>query len=163
MSVVNLKISHEVAAKLCIKKAEEARINNAHLVNVFTYYYLRTIPIKTINQFKTNPNSVKSSNIVTIKSEVLPCDFLYLNRELPVSDKPIVLNREFEEKIFQLVILKDAKIKEYSEIFAECQEALIELRTFKNVKEKFPEAFEFLPTETTKSKTIDFELLRTKL
>lgn len=163
MNKISLKTSYEVAVKLSVKKAEEARIQNLELVDYFSAYYLRTLTLKQINDFKKRPERFKRSNIVLIKSDLLPVDFLYMNRTLPIGEKPIVIKEEAEKELFKLITIKDEKLKEYSELFAEIQEALIQLSTFAKIQKEFPEAFEIIEKMENNSVAVNIKELRTKI
>jgi hypothetical protein len=160
---ISIKKSYEVAVKLCQKKAAEVKEKDLNLINEFSHYYLRTLSLKEINNFKKNPSLFLRSSVVNVKINDTEVVQLYLNRVLPVSEKPISLKPEAKENILNLLSVKEQGVKEYGELFNEIQEALVSLYTYENIKYSFPEAFEVLNSINIEKTPIDLEKLRTKI
>ncbi|MEA5459132.1 hypothetical protein VB796_08795 [Arcicella sp. LKC2W] len=110
--------------------------------------YLKTVPSKIKDVFKTNDNVFLKStntiklcgngwNYVEIHVDRIPTDEIYIVNFTPDEDISNKLMQEYN-------LIQDAE-KAYNGLFIQVESLLINLRTYKRITENFPEAIPYLP------------------
>ena len=79
------------------------------------------------------------------------------------SDAHLELNAKIADKITKAKRKVDKALEEYRKLFSETENALLALRTYKNIEENIPAAKPFLPPPMSKSLVCNFESLNKKI
>jgi hypothetical protein len=73
------------------------------------------------------------------------------------------LTDKIAEKIMKAKRKYDKANDEYKQLKSETENALLALKSFKNIKQHFPDAVNFLPAETSTALVVNFDSLKDKL
>lgn len=146
MSRITKQLAEQVAIKLTEDKKANIKLLKDKLKTIATEHYLKTIPKEVKDFYKKHPKYTKQTSYVNLVGAGLEYNHTDIDNSPHNgnSNQVKVTNEEANIVVDVQRLIEDAQ-KEYRDLVSEIEIALLGLRTFKNVQEKFPEAYEFLP------------------
>jgi len=163
MSLITKAIAQEVALRLTAKKLNEVEALRLNLRNVFTEMYLATIPEEILKLFKAHPSYFEARSSFQLQGNGCNYEYLSTNKNLPFSKRLFMPTAEQAGILLPLCNSLDAKNKELKELRNEIEITLNSLRSYKRIRELFPEAAPFLPEKITTALAVNISDLQSRL
>ena len=156
-------IATEVAEKLIQKKGLELIELKESLKLKFEDIVLKSIPKEVIDFYKKYPNYVETRQTFLLSGNGFDYKYLYTKNSIPSFKSSFIPNERDAIILHGLWNDISNKEKEYKKLLSEIEIALFSLRTYKRVKENFPEAFVFLPNSVSNKLVVNISDLRNKI
>lgn len=158
MAVISKQVAHDVAKLLAKKKKEEV---NA-LVEKFNMYlieeYNKTLPPEVVEFAKKYPHYIEHRSYIRVTGNGFRFEDFSIEERVIIHKSSNYF--EPNEKVAAVLVkMRNAyknKREEYGKLVTDIENALIQLRTYKNIEAQFPNAVEFLPSKTVTSVAINF-------
>lgn len=165
MSVVTKEIAKEIAKILTAKKADKVEKMEKSFSNKVLAAYNKSLPQSIRAAFKSHPQYFRGGSYINLSGNgwshrqvslgdrvVHPKDGAYWSPQAEVNQMLTKLDYE----------IQDAK-KEIATLVTEIESALLSLRTYKRIEEKFPEAFKVIPEKVSTALIVNLDEVRAKL
>ncbi len=145
MSRITKQIAEEMAKHLVEPQTLEITKLTGELTTVCRQFYLDSLPEGILPVFKKWLVWFDSTSQIRIEGPGLSQGYKYYNigESLPKNTDSIVITAEQAADIIAIEKEERSQLRESIEVI------LFNLRTYKNVQEKFPEAAKYLPAQKT--------------
>jgi len=163
MSLITKAIAQEVAVKLTAKKLKEVEALRFNLRNVFTEMYLASVPEEILKLFRVHPSYFEAHSEFQLQGNGCNYEYLATTSNLPFSKSVFTPTTEQAGVLLPLRNSLDAKTKELRKLRNEIEITLNSLRSYKRIKELFPEAAPFLPEKITTALAVNISDLQSRL
>jgi hypothetical protein len=133
------------------------------LSNAFTEMYLTTVPTEILKMFEKHPSFFEQRCEFQLQGNGCNYPYVRANRALPFSKRVYTPTEEQAVKLLACINKIDSKKKELNKLINDIAITLVALRTYKKIKEVFPEAALFLPEKTTTALALNISDLQGRL
>lgn len=149
MSRITKDIASAMAKQLTEPQSQEIRELNGELTGVCRLFYLNRLPDGILSAYKKWIEWFDTTSSIEIKGPGLSQGYKYYNigESLPKNKNVINVTSEEANQIVALENKISIKKQELNQFRGSIEVILFNLRTYKNVQDKFPEASKFLPTQ----------------
>jgi len=168
MSRITKDIAAEIAEKLLEKKVKELNADHLKIQNLVRDFIISKTDeglMKCFNNFDLK-NYIQKTRYITLRGTGLNNDHIKLNECIPSingNTMYLELPTDLAIQVSAMLMEDTRKNNNLNALDEELQATLYGLRTFKKVRESFPEAAIFLPEEADKKEIVNISLLRDKL
>lgn len=148
MSRITNQLAEEIAKAMVAKKEESLKNLKGEISKKVSDEILRLVPKGIQELYAKFPKYFRTTSSIQLTGNGCNYEWISLDQDIPVQNTNY-FNPEpkFAKDIILLINKKDKFKKELEELKLSIENALKQLRTFKNVRESFPEAAEFLPPD----------------
>lgn len=147
---ITKQIAEDVARQLCAEKQSEIKALKAQLKATVTSHYEAILPKDVLAFFKKYPSFVSTDSSVRIYGSGIDYRYFNFTQPMPSGDNcKLEIDDISANYLTGLLNTIQDQEKSYNQLLKEIQLALINLRTYNNVREQFPEAGKILPIQQT--------------
>lgn len=146
---ISKDLAEVIAKKLLAKKLSEVDSLINKIKQIAIDSYTESIPIEVINFSSTRKEWLR--RCYSLKLVGYGLDYYYVSSNHPLlfsGDASYIFHaptKEIAEELVLLIQQKETLQSHYNKLFENTKAALLNLRTYKNIREQFPEAAEYLP------------------
>jgi hypothetical protein len=165
-----MRISQELAKQISFKLTEKSKSHVEALKKEYyklaQHYYEAQIPDDIKNAFKKHPEWFYTRQIIEFSGHGF-------NWENIKADAPVICNDgtsahlKLNEKSSSKLSTAKNKYKkaeeQYDSLRTETEQALLTLKTYKNIREELPEAAPYLPPPISNALVVNFDSLKKRL
>lgn len=148
MSRITNQLAEEIAKSMTAKKKEDLKKLEDEISEKTIAEISRLAPKGIQELYEKFPKYFRTTSAVQLTGNGCNYEWVTLNKDVPVQNTSYFHPEpEFGKAIILLINKKDKFKKEINALESSIENALKQLRTFKNVIASFPEAAEFLPPD----------------
>jgi hypothetical protein len=158
MAVISKQVAQDVAIKLCRKKKEEINILVDEFNNYLVSEYNKFLPPSVIAFHKQMPHYIETRSYIRVTGNGFSYEDIRLGFHV-ITDKSnnfFEPDKECAEILLRMKNIIIDKKKALNKLENDIENALIQLRTYKNIETQFPDAIKYLPTKSITSVAINF-------
>ena len=166
MSRITKELAASIAEKLTVKSKESVEfLKNEYGKCVYDFYISQT-PDEVKVGFSKYPDWFYTSKSISLNGfgfnweRISVQDHVVCNTG---SSAYLTLNAKISDKITKHKRKYEKAAKEYRELFIETEQALLALRTYKNIEENIPAAKPYLPPPMSNALVCNFQSLNRKI
>ena len=167
MSRITKQDANNIAKKLAEKKKQVADNLLLEYSQFVTDAYLKTVPKEVLAVYEKHGSYIKRTSAISFSGHGFRWEHVSVpNKQLvPASDgnANLDLNATLATQISKLKNKYDKAAKEYKDLVAEIENALISLVTYARIEKELPEAAAYLPNKQTMALAINFSDIRKKI
>jgi hypothetical protein len=155
-----------VARSLCEKKLKYIETLTEKFAALVLAEYKKQIPDAVSKAFSNHPEWFYTTDVIRLDSHGFSREYVYVNSNVICNkgtDSELKLTRESSSILYKKFSFIEKQRGEHKKLVGETISSLLALKTFKSIKDKFPEAAELLPEQYPVPATIDVSGLRNKL
>lgn len=148
MSRITISLAEDMAKEMTSELAKEIKDLKSTLGSEVEEHLLKGIPKDVLSCYKKHPDYIETTSYVYLRGQGLNHDSVNLNNSIPVAGRTTFdLPKEISLSVSKQLEVIKSKEAEKTRLYKEVKNVLIDLKTFKRVREEFPEAAKFLPKE----------------
>lgn len=163
MSIITKTQAEEAAVKLTATQQKEYDKARKETQTCFTELYLATIPEEVKSLFEKYPSYFVSRKEFQLHGNGFNWQHVNTLKEVPCAKRAYSPEPKEAEKLLKLLNIEAEKRSELEKLRSEIEIALNSLRTFKRIKESFPEASKYLSIKTSTALAVNLSEIREKL
>lgn len=166
MSTLSKTVIRSIAQKMTQKSSKNLDYLRLQLSKITTDIYEQSLPDDLKKLFKKHCDYFNTSSYVYLDGHGFNRESIRLTKQLPsISDyrNEFKINANQADKIMKIKRELEKAEQEYKQLFSETENALLALKTQKNIRENLPEAIPFLPPPISNSLVVNFASLQKKL
>lgn len=168
MSNITKDLAIRIARDLTSGKEDEIKKLKESLQSQVTDIYLKTIPVEVINFFEKNPSYTQGAHQIRILNTTWDFRYLTIKGKVPCSggEARVTFDPKTDGKLLKIQNNIELKQEQLKQLRRKIESGLLSLRTFKRVRENFPEAAEYLPEDKSGVNTsliVDLQSVRAEI
>src|SRR6478752_1801493 len=149
MSRITMELANTISKSLAIKKKEKQDEADKAVTEFVRSSYLNTLPDEVVAFWNKYPRYTECNSYIQVRTEGNGYFGISVSRVPSIGGNTInaTFNKSDSEKLYKLRKLQEDTKEEYEKLVTDIYNALLQLRTYKNIQEKFPEAAKYFPIQ----------------
>jgi hypothetical protein len=166
MSIISKTLAQQVSYKLVAKSKAKVDELKKEYEEVVTRFYEAQTPKAVKECYKKNPEWFNDRSTVNFRGHGFNWESVTTTRRI-ICNGGTNANLELTPEIAKHIVAAKNKYEkaqeEYKQLRSETENALLALKTFKNIREHLPEAAPHLPPPISNALVVNFDSLKKKL
>ena len=163
MSRITKELASSIAEQLLKPKKEAITALKKERKDIVSDLYFNELPVEIRKAFEKYPAYFSRQSSVRIHGPGFGYECYELSKSLPQIDHSLSVDEKTGNVIKKLSNKIEKLQQEYRVMESEIENALLALRTYKNVEKEFPEAASYLPEKHTTALIVNISSIREKL
>lgn len=165
MAVISQSVAHDVAQKIAKTKLNQVNLLIDKFNELLVSEYNKTLPSSVVEFYKKMPQYIETQSYIRVTGNGFHIDSFAVNTRVITNKSSTCFEPSIEVAAILLKMYNEYKTerKVYDSLVVDIENALIQLKTYKNIEAQFPDAIKFLPTKSITSVAINLDSILDRL